>query len=128
MFVGVGIDLVEIQRFNQWKYYSRKQLLRIFSDDEINYAFDNPAKTSERLAVRFAAKEAFFKALYSCRTTSLPFLTSCRAVQVGIGKPPKLEICTDLLNDYLSVPYTYDTILSLTHTGITAGAVVILHN
>jgi holo-[acyl-carrier protein] synthase len=60
--VGVGTDLVEVERFR--KAISRTASLadRLFSEDERAYAGDqqDPAKS---LAARFAAKEAAMKAL-----------------------------------------------------------------
>lgn len=59
----VGIDIVEVNRFASFNVYKRQTLLRIFSAEEITYALSNTTKYSERFAVRFAAKEAFLKAL-----------------------------------------------------------------
>ena len=63
MILGIGIDSVEIKRFEPWTSYSKNRLARIFSEHEITYSLSNPKKAAERLAARFAAKEAFFKAL-----------------------------------------------------------------
>ena len=62
MILGIGIDSIEIARFSDWQHYCPKTLSRVFSDEEIAYCLENPIKTAERLAVRFAAKEAFYKA------------------------------------------------------------------
>lgn len=43
--------------------FGERFLRRIFTADELGYACSAPACTSERLAVRFAAKEAAKKAL-----------------------------------------------------------------
>ncbi|AKL98240.1 holo-ACP synthase [Endomicrobium proavitum] len=61
--MNVGIDIEEVVRFK--KYVSDKNALkRIFSGIEISYSLPkkNPA---QHLAVRFAAKEAVWKALSS---------------------------------------------------------------
>jgi phosphopantetheine--protein transferase-like protein len=63
MILGIGIDAVEIARFKKWHTYSQKKLVRIFSQQEIDYCLGVPAKSAERFAVRFAAKEALFKAM-----------------------------------------------------------------
>ena len=60
MVKGIGIDSIEIARFRLWHTYSYRQLSRIFSSEEIDYCLSNIIKSSERFAVRFAAKEAFF--------------------------------------------------------------------
>jgi holo-[acyl-carrier protein] synthase len=62
MIIGVGIDLVEVQRIeNAWKRFGDRFLGRILLPDEIAYcmAHKNPAPF---LAARFAAKEAVSKA------------------------------------------------------------------
>src|SRR4051812_47441886 len=59
---AIGIDIVQVQRFNEWGSWSDQKLQRIFSVTEIAYAKQNVLFTAQRFAVRFAAKEAFFKA------------------------------------------------------------------
>ncbi len=63
MIIGIGVDSVEIERFSHWSTYNYKQLSRIFSAQEIEYSLSISAKSAERFAVRFAAKEAFVKSL-----------------------------------------------------------------
>lgn len=60
----VGIDLVQISRIAESvERFGERFLRRVFTDGEIAYATANPAHASERLAARFAAKEATMKAL-----------------------------------------------------------------
>ena len=60
----VGIDLVQVSRIGaSIETFGERFLRRVFTPDEIAYATANPAQTAERLAVRFAAKEATIKAL-----------------------------------------------------------------
>ena len=63
MIVGVGTDIVDIRRFDLWHTYPLKRLQRVFSKEEVSYSLENKKKSSERFAARFAAKEAFYKAL-----------------------------------------------------------------
>jgi len=87
MIIGIGVDAVEIPRFEQWYSYSSKKLSRIFSTCEITYCRKHPKKAAERFAVRFAAREAFFKALQSAYPQqNLPFLYLCK--QISIEKTP----------------------------------------
>lgn len=60
--VGTGTDLARIERFRKFLEPGNKVLTRVFSVDERQYALKmkDPAP---HLAARFAAKEAFFKAL-----------------------------------------------------------------
>jgi holo-[acyl-carrier protein] synthase len=60
----VGIDLVRVSRIvESLELFGERFMHRIFSDREIAYAKAAPALTAERLAARFAAKEAVIKAL-----------------------------------------------------------------
>jgi holo-[acyl-carrier protein] synthase len=60
----VGIDLVQVSRVAEsLALFGDRFMRRIFSEAEISYAMSAPAQTAERLAARFAAKEAVIKAL-----------------------------------------------------------------
>jgi holo-[acyl-carrier protein] synthase len=62
--VRVGIDLVQVSRIaDSIAQFGDRFVRRVFTDDEIAYARASPAATAERLAARFAAKEAVKKAL-----------------------------------------------------------------
>ncbi len=60
---NIGVDIVEITRFEQLDYSSNKQFYRrIFTPREINYclSFNSPAP---HFAANFAGKEAVYKAV-----------------------------------------------------------------
>jgi holo-[acyl-carrier protein] synthase len=60
----VGIDLVQISRIaDSVTQFGARFLDRVFTAEEQTYALAAPALTAERLASRFAAKEATIKAL-----------------------------------------------------------------
>ena len=62
--VRVGIDLVMVSRISEsLERFGDRFLRRVFTDCEIAYAAAAPAHTAQRLAARFAAKEATIKAL-----------------------------------------------------------------
>lgn len=62
--LGVGIDLVRISSIRESiGSFGEQFLQRIYTADEIAYARSAPDSTAERLAARFAAKEATKKAL-----------------------------------------------------------------
>ncbi|MGI5172367.1 holo-ACP synthase [Treponema sp. OMZ 840] len=63
MITGCGIDIVNVERFSGW-LENPPLVRRFFHPDESRYinAFGSQ-KAAESLAVRFAAKEAFGKAL-----------------------------------------------------------------
>jgi holo-[acyl-carrier protein] synthase len=59
MILGVGVDLAEVPRFERPK---RALLERLFTEKEQKYCASKP-RAAIHLAGRFAAKEAFLKAL-----------------------------------------------------------------
>src|SRR5215813_3034416 len=62
--LALGIDLVRVSRVAaSLDAFGDRFLRRVFTEGEIAYARSAPALTTERLAARFAAKEAAKKAL-----------------------------------------------------------------
>ncbi|MGB9756890.1 MAG: holo-ACP synthase [Candidatus Bipolaricaulaceae bacterium] len=105
----VGIDIVEVPRFRAFLgRWGEKALFRLFTEEEIAYAGRaEPELFVERLAARFAAKEAFLKAL----GRPVPF----REIQVLPGKNgPRL------------IWRGQEFPVSLTHTRGVAAAVVLI--
>ena len=63
MVESIGVDLVEIDRIEQVaERYGQRFLERVFTNREVRYCFERGERYAS-LAVRFAAKEALFKAL-----------------------------------------------------------------
>ncbi len=63
MILGTGIDIVEVPRIGQSiERFGERFLQRIFTAAEIRYC-ETKANRIERLAARFAAKEAAMKAI-----------------------------------------------------------------
>lgn len=59
----IGVDIAQISAIDaSLSNFGARFLRRIFSDDEVAYATAVPALTAQRLAARFAAKEAAMKA------------------------------------------------------------------
>lgn len=59
----VGLDVVELSRVREsLDLFGDRFMRRLFSAGEIGYATQSPAHCVERLAARFAAKEAAIKA------------------------------------------------------------------
>ena len=63
MIVGIGVDEVEVDRFRRSLERTPTLARRLFTADERAYGGAAPGLTAERLAVRFAAKEAVLKAM-----------------------------------------------------------------
>lgn len=60
MIVGIGIDLVECNRFLDWSAFKKQ---RIFTKKELEYADADNANAERHLANFWAAREACLKAL-----------------------------------------------------------------
>ncbi len=62
--IGVGIDLIEVPRIARMlDEHGARFLDRVFTPAEQTYANASPVQRAQRLAARFAAKEAALKAL-----------------------------------------------------------------
>ncbi|MCC7146355.1 MAG: holo-ACP synthase [Phycisphaeraceae bacterium] len=62
--IGHGIDIVETARIQRLvEEHGDRFLKRCFTEAELAYAVDNPARRVEHLSGRFAAKESVLKAL-----------------------------------------------------------------
>jgi phosphopantetheine--protein transferase-like protein len=128
MIQAIGIDAVDIERFSQWHTKSLTSLRRIFSEAEIAYALENSVKSAERFAVRFAAKEAFLKAVQQLFPTHifslLKILKYCSVEKTTTGQPYLIIDWHQLLgHDMPTISHS----VSLTHTHTTAFAVVLLY-
>ena len=62
MITGIGIDIIEVERVKKLAEKNPRFLERIFTDREISYCSEKRNKY-QHFAARFAAKEAFFKAI-----------------------------------------------------------------
>ena len=118
--VGAGIDAVELDRFRQSLSRTPGLLDRLFSEAEREYAFEM-ADPTERLAARFAAKEAVMKAMgVGLWTFKLRAVEVCRQPSgapflVLHGKAAELAL-TRGIGSWL---------LSITHTDLTAYALAV---
>ena len=118
--VGVGIDLVEVERFRRSLERTPTMIERMFTEVERAYALaaSDPA---ERFAVRFAAKEAVMKAMGVALGA---FGFHDVEVQREEGGRPLLGVYGPalLLAEERSIVHWE---ISLTHTATSAGAVVV---
>ncbi len=61
--LGIGVDIVSVERVKLlWVRYKKRFELKVFTPQEIKYAFKKKAPF-QSLAGFFAAKEAYYKAL-----------------------------------------------------------------
>lgn len=105
--VEVGVDLVQVSRVAESiALFGDRFLRKIFTDDELAYAASSPSQQCERLAARFAAKEAAKKAL---RLEGVGFRSievrrapsgACDLVLHGHASPGALSVSLSHEGDY----------------------------
>ena len=84
MIIGIGTDIIEVNRIaKSIENLSFKQ--KVFSTQEINYC-ETKVNKAEHYAARFAAKEAFFKALGTGWRGGMAF-NEVEIINDGLGKP-----------------------------------------
>lgn len=122
MIAGLGIDMIEVDRIAEKinKESGFRELL--FSANEITYC-ESKTNKFEYYAARFAAKEAFYKALGTGWLEGTAF-NEIEIVHTATGKPEfNFTGATATIIDLLE----FSTIsVSLTHLKATASAVVII--
>ena len=120
--IRVGIDLVQISRVvESLNTFGERFLRRVFTADEIAFATDVPHQTAERLAARFAAKEAAIKALGVAEQAANWRDIEVRRLPTG---EPTLQLSGSIARAAASSGVTELT-LSLSHEGDYAAAVVV---
>lgn len=126
MIVGVGFDLVEIERVEQMLARKEQRALdRLFTKREQEYALARP-RPAMHLSARLAAKEASFKALTGSDEAKLIGWREAE-VQRGSEGPPVL-VFTGRAAARAAELGVRRVFLTLTHTDQVAGAVVILES
>jgi len=123
MIVGVGIDSVSISRIEGLiDRYGRRFLVKIFTEDEIAEGLGR-RDNAQYFAARFAAREAFFKALGTGWGRGIP-LKEVSVTKEESGRP-LLSLSRRAL-DAAESRGTSISHLSLSHEADIAQAVVIL--
>ena len=86
MIVGIGIDIVDIERVGRLlDRHGERFVRRVFTDAEERYA-KRSAKPAERLAGRFAVKEAVMKALGTGKSQGILW-RDVETVRGPMGRP-----------------------------------------
>ena len=120
MLVGIGMDLVEIDRFRAVLARTPGVRDRLFRPDERAYA-DAKRDPVERYAVRFAAKEAVMKAL-GCGLGEIAMF-DIEVVRADGGVPSVL--LHGKAADVAASEGVTRWLLTLTHTDRTAQAIAV---
>uniref|UniRef100_UPI0035CB4780 holo-ACP synthase n=1 Tax=uncultured Sphingomonas sp. TaxID=158754 RepID=UPI0035CB4780 len=118
--LGLGIDLIDLEHFRRLYGDDDKDVLsRCFTQGELEDAGDDDRR-HERRAARFAAKEAFYKALGGGESIAH---TDVETLRTATGAP---VLRVHGAARALAAERGATTFLvSLTHTALTAGAVVV---
>ena len=88
MIFGVGTDIIEVARMEKMVARGRQYLETIFTEKERDYC-ETKARKSEHYAARYAAKEAFLKALGTGWRDGLAFC-DIEIINDELGKPQVL--------------------------------------
>jgi len=121
MIIGVGIDIIEVERIKKAiETYGEHFLKRIFTENEIKYCEEFKDKKYVHYAVRFSAKEAFSKAIGTGITQGFKFN------QVGILNENSGKPVVVLSGELLEKWGKYRIYVSLSHINETAASVVII--
>jgi holo-[acyl-carrier protein] synthase len=117
--IGHGIDLVEIAEMERWILDPRDPLIpRCFVREEIAQVGDGPGRI-ERLAGRFAAKEAVLKALGTGFGAGVAF--SDVIIYRAAGEPPQVQLIGGAAKAASELGVT-EWRLSISHAGMMAMA------
>lgn len=123
MIFGTGIDIVAISRFERFVEENNAALFqRLFTAGEMEYCAARK-RSAQHYALRFAAKEAFLKAL----GTGLRGSLSWRDMEVvhDVNGKPELKLSGEAERQFVSKGLS-KCFLSLSHDGGCAVASVIL--
>lgn len=122
MIAGVGIDMIEVERIKHNIENDAGFKEMIFSTNEMAYC-EAKAKKFEHYAARFAAKEAFLKALGTGWTTGIHF-NEIEVVHDANGKPDM--VVYGETRETISAFGIIKILVSLSHLKTFATAVVII--
>lgn len=119
----VGIDLVAVESVREaLRDHGEHYLRRIYTDREIADCTDGGEPAADRLAARFAAKEAAIKALRPSRDQALAW----RSIEVVRGAAGWVELqLSGSAAVYAEESGVAAFALSFTHEGAYAAAVVV---
>jgi len=122
MIIGVGIDMIEVDRVAEKINKDNGFKEKIFSANEIQFC-ESKANPGENYAARFAAKEAFLKA--TGQGLALGFNLSDIEVTVDANGKPSIELKGSFKQ--MTYEFTWNNIhVSLSHLKSIACAVVII--
>ncbi len=121
MIIGIGTDIIEVQRIKKAiEEYGERFLKRICTQTEIEYCEQFNDKKFLHYAARFAAKEAFSKAI------GTGFSQGFKANEIGVANADSGKPSLVLQGDMQKKWGEYAFHISLSHTESNATACVIM--
>ena len=122
MIFGIGTDIIEVGRMERHMKANSGLREKLFTAREQAYA-DNKATTYQHYAARFAAKEAFFKALGTGYRYGMAF-HEIEVVNDELGKP--IIHTHGKVKEYIENEGVQHIHLSISHVKEMASAFVVL--
>ena len=119
---GIGFDLIDVPRVQRLIEKNESYLHKVFTEDEIEYC-NKRASKYQSFAARFAAKEAFLKAIGTGWRNGISF-NEIGVVNNELGKPEL--VLTGKAATIAGEMEVTSINVSLTHLPDIAGAFVIL--
>lgn len=123
MIFGIGNDIIEVRRIQSAAERTKGFLDKIFTENEQAYCEGQKAGKFESYAARYAAKEAFFKAMGTGYRFGFAFL-EIEILNDPLGKPE--IVVTGRVEAFLKENKIVNTHLSLSHVKEMATAFVVL--
>ncbi|HLP27290.1 MAG TPA: holo-ACP synthase [Candidatus Didemnitutus sp.] len=121
MIHGIGTDIVDVPRIkHSFDEYGERFLKRVFTETEIEYCERFGETRFLHYAARFAAKEAFSKAIKTGMRDGMSFK------QVGIRNMPSGEPIIELFGEMAERWGKHTILVTLSHTGTIGLAVVVI--
>lgn len=113
MIIGIGIDLVDVRRMEGIIFrWQERFLRRIFTEREISYC-NNKKNPAQRFATRYAAKEAFVKALYPKDAEGINF----RDIEISEKEGRPAVNMYDKIKKYCDAKGVKNVFVMLSHDG-----------
>ena len=123
MIAGIGVDIVDVARVEDLlARYRDRFVRRLFTDVEAGYA-SGSVRMAERLAGRFAVKEAVLKALGTGKSQGILW-RDVETIRGPMGRP-EVKLYGNALN-YMKKLNGNRIFVSITHDGGKAVAFVII--
>lgn len=122
MIIGIGTDIIEVERIRKNIEADKGFIEKVYTEGERNYCSGKTNK-AEHYAVRYAAKEAFFKALGTGWRGGMAF-NEIEVINDDLGKP-ELIICGET-KKYMEKLGEVNIYITLSHVKLMAVAFVVI--